>query len=89
MHSLSIVYVYTSSFVVLVVRGRSALGAKWRRPSVPAAKWRAAKCPRDETAGDEVYPRRNGRRRNSGDETAAINGGEERGCTLDNIPIYI
>ena len=40
-------------FVILVVRRRS----------VPATKWRATKCPRDEMAGDELYPRRNGWRR--------------------------
>ena len=33
------------------------------------------KCPRDETAGDEVSPRQNGRRRNGSDETAATKGG--------------
>ena len=47
-----------------------------RRRSVPATKRQATKCTRDEMAGDELYPRRNGWRRsvyprNGGDETAA------------------
>ena len=72
-------------FVILVVRRRS----------VPATKWRATKCPREEMAGDEVSLRRKGRRRNGGDEMAVAkrrrwNGGGETaatkgGCTLIRI----
>ena len=42
-----------------------------RRQTVPATKRMATKWPRDEMAGDEVSPRRNARRRNGGNETAA------------------
>ena len=79
MQSSSVVFVCTSSFVVLVVHRRS----------IPATKWLATKGPRYETAGDELYPRQNRRRRsvpatkwqatkqrrrNGGDKTAATKG---------------
>ena len=65
--------VYTSSFIVLAVRGRSVPATKWQATQCPRDNMAGGEMPRDETAGDELYPRRNGRRRN---------GGYERRCTL-------
>ena len=56
-----------------------------RRRSVPATKWQATKCPRDEMVGDKVYPRRNG-----GDEMTRRNGSDEMPCSAQTgHPTYI
>ena len=91
MQSSSVVFVYTSSLVILIVRRRS----------VPATKWRARKCPRDKMAGDKVSLRRNGWRQTvpvtkrlamncPRDEMQAMkrrrrNRGNERACTLVQV----
>ena len=72
------------SFDILVLRRRSFPATKRRgdevsqrqndwRQNVPATKWLATKCPRDEMASDEVSLRRM-----ASDETAATKGGVPR-----------